>query len=82
MKMRTKRRALRRRCMSIGLVGTFCASLLGGCDLGEFTTTTTSTVTLNARDIVHFLVTSAVLTPLEVFINNTVDSVFDQVNQE
>lgn len=48
---------------------------LGGCQFDEFSTT--SVVTLNTRDVVNFLVTSWILTPIQNAIQNGVDNFFD-----
>ncbi len=51
--------------------------MLGGCDIGEFTTT--STVTLDTREIMRFLVKSWVVTPIENAIDTGIDRLFDEI---
>jgi hypothetical protein len=52
----------------------------GGCELGEFTTT--STVTLSGREVVSFLVRSWIMSPLEAAIDNAVNEFFDQFEED
>jgi len=61
-------------------MGTTCIFSLGGCELDEFTTTTTTT--LDGREIVLYLVRSAILTPIDDAITNAVDAFFDQFEDE
>ena len=63
-------------------VGTTCVFSMGGCDLGEFTATTTTTTTLDGREIVAYLVRSALLTPIDNAITNGVNAFFDQFTDE
>ena len=51
--------------------------VLGGCDVGEFTTT--STVTLDSREVLRFFVKSLVVTPIEDAIDTGVDRLFDEI---
>ena len=53
---------------------------LGGCDLGEFTTTTTTT--LDGREVVTYLVRSAILTPIDDFLTNAIDAFFDELQDK
>jgi hypothetical protein len=48
--------------------------------LSDFTTT--STVTLDTREVVSYLVRSFILTPIETAINNGIDKVFEQLEDE
>jgi hypothetical protein len=64
-----------RRLAAVSLLGT--TFLLGGCDIGEFTTT--STVTLDTREIMRFLVKSWVVTPIENAIDTGIDRLFDEI---
>ncbi len=68
----TRLRGLRRTA-ALAIFGTLFAT--GGCDSDEFTTT--STVTLNTRDVASFLIRSWVLTPIENAIENGLDNLFD-----
>lgn len=64
---------------TLGTTFAFPWGLLGGCDLGEFTTS--STVTLSGREVASFLVRSAILTPIENAINLGVDWLFDRIDK-
>jgi len=52
----------------------------GGCDLGEFQST--SVVTLDGREVVTFLVQSAILTPIQTAVENAVDNFFDRFEDD
>ncbi len=67
-----------RRWALVGGMGTTFA--LGGCDLGEFTTTTTTT--LSGREVVSYLVRSAILTPVQNFVDDRIDNFFDEIEGE
>jgi hypothetical protein len=67
-----------RQFATVGLLSTTLA--FGGCQLGDFTTT--STVTLSGRDVVSYLVRSAIMTPLQNFIDNAVNEFFDQIEED
>ncbi|GMU80248.1 MAG: hypothetical protein IT450_06040 [Phycisphaerales bacterium] len=61
------------------IAGSGVASVgLGSCDFTEFTTT----VTLDSRQVVEFLVRGAILTPIEEAINQGIDYVFDKLEGE
>ena len=53
---------------------------IGSCNLSDFSTT--STVTLDSREVVSFLVRSWLLTPIETLINNGIDKFFDQFDDD
>lgn len=75
--------ALWRRRLIVGTMGTTFAIpgfLLNGCNLGEFTTT--STVTLSGREVTSFLVRTALLTPIENAVNAGVDWFFNRFDDE
>ena len=61
-------------------MGTTCVFSLGGCELDDFTTTTTTT--LDGRDVVTYLVRAAILTPIDDFLTNAIDAFFDQFEDE
>jgi hypothetical protein len=63
-----------------GTMGTTCMFSLGGCELDDFTTTTTTT--LDGRDVVTYLVRAAILTPIDDFLTNAIDAFFDQFEDE
>ncbi len=67
-----------RRIAAVGLLGTTLA--VGACDLGEFSTTTT--VTLSGRDVVSYLVRAAIMTPLQTAIDGAVNNFFDEVEED
>lgn len=64
----------------ITATGTMSALPLGACELGDFSTTTTTT--LSGREVVEFLVRSAVLTPIDNLVTNAVDAFFDEFVEE
>ena len=69
------RRALRKRFVS----SLWTAGVLfqfGGCDLGPITTT----VTIDARDLLINAVRSAVLTPIDQFITDRINAAFGDDN--
>lgn len=57
-------------------VGTTLVSPLSACDLGTFTST--STVTLDGREVVSFLVRGAILSPIEALIDRGINAVFGE----
>lgn len=66
-----------RKFTALALTGSLLAAPLGACDLGEFTTS--STVTLSGREVISFVVRSAILTPIENAVNRGVDYVFNKL---
>jgi len=64
-----------RRFAAVSVLGTTLA--LGGCEVGEFSTT--STITLDSREVVRFFVKSWVVTPIENAIDTGIDRLFDQI---
>lgn len=81
MKKKTYRRLSRIKKLAIvSTMGTAMAFPFGGCNLGEFTSTTT--VTLSGREVVTYLVQSAILTPIQNWVNNAVDNFFDQLEED
>ena len=64
----------------ISAMGTAPVFPLGACELGDFSTTTTTT--LSGREVVEFLVRSAVLTPIDNLLTNAVDAFFDEFVEE
>ena len=48
---------------------------VGSCDLGEITTTTT--VTLDGREVIISLIRGTILPPIEQFITDAVNEAFD-----
>ncbi len=65
-----------KRALTLGAAGVLFASPFASCDLGQFTTT--STVTLDGREVVSFLVRSWLLTPIENAVDEGIDRFFDQ----
>jgi hypothetical protein len=62
------------------ICGTALAFPFGRCNFGEFTST--STVTLDSRQVIAFLVRGAILTPIEQAIDAGVNRLFDAFQQE
>lgn len=54
-------------------MGTLCQ--FGGCDLGQITTTTTTT--LDGREVLINLLRSAILNPIDAYITLQVNNLFD-----
>jgi len=76
----TQRMFRMRKLTGLALTGSLLAWPFGSCDFGEFTTT--STVTLRGRDVVSYLVRTALLSPIEQAINNGIDNLFDNIEDE
>jgi hypothetical protein len=77
--MRTYKRVYGlKRLAAVGMLGT--AFAFGGCDLGEFTST--STITLSGREVMTFLARSWILTPIQTAIDNGIDAFFDRIEDE
>ena len=75
---KTKRLSGWRKRMIVLTTGTtmaFPTGLLSSCDLDDFTTT--STVTLSARDVILYFARSAILTPIENALTQGIDRLFD-----
>lgn len=74
-----KRASRRVRTALLVPVMMFTLALPTGCefDLGDFSTTTTTT--LDGREVVSFLVRSAILTPVETAVNRGVDWLFNRI---
>jgi len=66
--------------LALALVVPGVLSDLDGCDFGEFTTTTTTT--LDGREVVQFLVRSWILTPIEEYLDRSIDALFDKLEGE
>lgn len=69
-----------KRLLVFSTMGTTFAWPLGACDLGEFQTT--STVTLDGREVVAFLIRSTVLSPIEQAVDRGVDWLFDRLDPD
>jgi len=52
----------------------------GSCEFSEITAT--STVTLDARQVLISAIRGAILTPIDTFITNGVNQVFDELDDE
>jgi hypothetical protein len=77
MKPRRKMSGVKRLSV-MGMAGAMFA--FGGCDIGEFTTT--STVTLNGREVVSALIQGLILTPIATAVEEGIDRVFDEIEDE
>jgi hypothetical protein len=69
-----------RRWLAVSLVGLTCGFPWGACELGEITTTTTTT--LDGRDVIVSLVRSAIITPLDAWLTGVVEDFFDQFGDQ
>ena len=78
--MKTYRIGRVRRAAMLATMSGALAFQFGGCNLGEFTTTTTTT--LSGREVISFLVRTAVLTPIETLINNGIEAFFDRFEDD
>jgi hypothetical protein len=74
--MKNRRFKRTQKLAALAMVGTVFAFPFQGCDLGEFQTS--SVVTLDGRQLVTYLVNSAILLPIQTFINDGVNNLFDQ----
>ena len=66
----------RRRCLLGAIGGCLFLPGLGNCDLGQINTTTTTT--LDGRDVITQLLRAAILTPINSFLNAQIDSFVNQ----
>ena len=70
-----RNRLMRIRAKSLGLLcGMGMLFQFGGCDIGSITTGTT----LDGRDAIIQIVRGALLTPIDTFITNGVNNLFDE----
>jgi len=69
-----------RKLAVVAATGTVCSLPLGACEIGDFSTTTTTT--LSGREVVTFLLRSAILTPIDNLLTNAVDAFFDEYVDE
>lgn len=76
---KVRRLARVRRLATIAAAGVMLQSPLA-CNLQDFSTTTTTT--LNGREVVTFLVRSAILTPLDNLVTAGIDRFFDRFTTE
>ena len=72
--------ARHRRLMALLASGGLLAGLLSSCNLSQITTT--QTVTLNTRDVIAFLLRSALLTPIETAVNNGINNLLDKLDDD
>lgn len=63
--------------MLVGAAGSLCQ--LGNCDFGEITTT--STTTIDGRELLISLVRGAIITPLDQWVTDTVNDTFGPDNE-
>jgi len=75
------RRSLARKFAAVCALGCVFHSPLGSCNLDDQISTTT-TVSLNGRDVITQLINSAIITPLQDAVANGVDAFFDQFDHE
>ena len=69
-----------RKLAVVGMLAAVLPFTMGGCELGEFTST--STVTLSGREVVSFLVRSWIFTPIQTAIDDGINSFFDRIEDE
>jgi len=69
-------RNLKRRLAALGL-GVLIFQFPGGCQFDNITAT--STVTLSGREVVINMIRGALLTPIDAFITQGVNELFDQL---
>ena len=69
-----------KKLVAAGVIGMVFQFPFTSCDLGEFTTTTTTT--LDGREVVSFLVRTAILTPIETVVNTGVNAFFDRFDKD
>lgn len=67
----------KRRLTLAGAAGFLCQ--LGTCDLGEITTTSTTTV--NGNELLVSLVRGAIITPLDLWLTDTLNDAFESDNE-
>lgn len=67
------RRTLRNKAAGL-LCATGCLFQVGGCELGEITTT----VTLSGEELVISLIRGAILRPIDEFVTNAVNEAFSE----
>ena len=67
----------KKRLVLVGAAGFLCQ--LGSCDLGEITTT--STTTIDGRELLISLVRGAIITPLDQWVTDTVNDAFGPDNE-
>ena len=65
---------------AMAMVGTAFAFPLGACELSDFSTT--QTVTLNTEEVVTYLIRTAVITPLDNWVTQSVADFFDQLDED
>lgn len=53
---------------------------LGGCDLEDFSTTTTTT--LDGRDVAMYIAEALIVTPIEEYLTNAIDEFFDDMEDD
>jgi fucose permease len=71
-----------RRRSAATLISSCVAFQFGACIPSEFSAVQTTTVTLDGRTIVTTLINAAIITPLQTFIEDAVNSYFDQFQEE
>ena len=70
--MKSLRRMMRKKSLGLLLgLGVLCQ--FGGCNIGEVSTTTT----MDGRQVLISLLRGAILTPIDVFITDSINDLFD-----
>lgn len=78
--MNRRRLSTLKKVAVMSTVGTAFAFPFGACENGQFTTV--QSVTLDSRQVVTYLVSSAILNPLNNWINNAVNAFFEQAEND
>ncbi len=71
---------VRRKLAALGLGALLFQLPLGGCEFDQITAT--STVTLDTREVLISMIRGAILTPIDTFITNGVNELFDELDNE
>jgi hypothetical protein len=71
---------MRKKFAAAGLGTLLFAFPLGGCELDQITAT--STVTLDTREVLISAIRGAILTPIDTFITDSVNQLFDELDSE
>jgi hypothetical protein len=71
---------VRKKLAALGLGVLLFQLPFGGCEFDQITAT--STVTLDAREVMISAIRGAILTPIDTFITNGVNQVFDELDND
>ena len=71
-----RNRSLKKKAVLLGLGAMVFQLPLGSCEFDQITAT--STVTLDGREVIVNLIRGAILTPIDTFITDSVNELFDE----